>query len=1024
MIQLRLFGALDIELDDGGDLRTLIAHPKRLALLAYLALRANHRPVPRDSLVAVFWPESDDGRARGALRNALHFLRSRLGRSTVRSQGDRLGLDGVWCDAPAFEDLLERGELEEALELYRGDLLEGFFLPDAPEFEAWLEEERGRLRRRAVDACWSLVDEAEGAGRVALAARYARRALGLAPTDEIGARRLLTLLARSGDVTGALRAHQEFAERLERLYEIEPSPETDRLVSSIRRGALQPDRRASRRPAGAVEAVTAPAATPDRPAPALRPALAAAQPAEGARPAAAPRTMTAGADPARRDGVAAVPGRHTSTARPVRAMLRAPRVRLVGWAAAAMVLVAAATAPRWLPEGAPATPDPAGLATESVLAVLPFDYQGSGALAFLGEGVARLVSDALNGAGDLRTVDRRAVDSFVRLRGPADGAAVALAAARRFGAGYYAVGDVMEQDSTLHITVTLRRESETRDAPGHTATVEGHARDVFALADEVARRLLDGMDLDGIERSAVRAASPLAALKAFLRGEAAARAGWFREAMDEFGQAVREDSTFALAHYGLSAAAYNAGIPDVPRAAADAARRHSASLARSDQLFLEAWANHLDARVPEAETFYRQAIAVQPTHVDGWHQLGELLFHWGPTMGTASEAARRAFEQVLALEPGDASAALHLARIVARHGDRDRVRALAASAGAGATAAWVLEMEALEAFLSDDARLKDATYDAVVAAHDRVGTAILVSVATNTADLDAAAELARELLTPTRGAGERAVARALLVRIEVARGRLSAARAEVDRSPELPEATRRELAAALELLPFLPADASRRTCTATTLADASHDRPLPPQSDPVWMGSSAYPPLRWNGMTREHRLFLLGLCRARAGDLAAARTTAARLEAMALADDAATYPALIRATAELEAGDPAAALAALGPPRRPPGERLESLRDFARPLERWLRAEALAGTGRSLEALRWFATFPGDRGVDLWYAPHARLRRAELHEQMGDAEAARALYATFLEQMRGGESYLREDIERAGDGLRRLRVTP
>lgn len=1014
MIQLRLFGALDIGLDDGGDLRTLIAHPKRLALLAYLALRANHRPVPRDSLLAVFWPESDEGRARGALRNALHFLRSRLGRSAVRSQGDRLGLDGVWCDAPAFEDLLERGELEEALELYRGDLLEGFFLPDAPEFEAWLEEERGRLRRRAVDACWSLVDEAEGAGRVALAARYARRALGLAPTDEIGARRLLTLLARSGDVTGALRAHEEFAERLERLYEIEPSPETDRLVSSIRRGALQPDRHAARLPGGAREAVGAPTATPDRPAaPALRPGDADAKPAQGAVAAAPPPALTAGAGVARGERVA-----------PVHAVLRAPPVRLVGWAAAAMVLVAAGTAPRWLPEGAPAAPEPAGLATESVLAVMPFAYEGSGALAFLGEGVARLVSDALNGAGDLRTVDRRAVDSFVRLRGPGDGATVALAAARRFGAGYYVVGDVMEQDSTLHLTVTLRRSGEARDAPGHTATVEGHARDVFALADEVARRLLDGMDHDGIERSAVRASSPLAALKAFLRGEAAARAGWFREAMDEFGQAVREDSTFALAHYGLSAAAYNAGIPDVPRAAAEAARRHSANLARSDQLFLEAWANHLDARVPEAETFYRQAIAVQPTHVDGWHQLGELLFHWGPTMGTASEAARRAFEQVLALEPGDASAALHLARIVARQGDRDRVRALAASAGAGATAAWVLEMEALEALLSDDARLKAATNEAVVAAHDRVGTAILASVATNTNDLDAAAELARGLLAPARGAGERAVARALLVRIEVARGRLSVARAEADRSPELPEATRRELMAALELLPFLPADASRRACTSTTLADASHDRPLPPQSDPVWMGSSAYPPLRWNGTTREHRLFLLGLCRARAGELAAARATAARLESMAGADDAATYPALIRATADLEAGDPAAALVALGTPRRPPGERLESLRDFARPLERWLRAEALAGTGRPLEALRWFATFPGDRGVDLWYAPHARLRRAELHERLGDAEAARALYATFLEQMRGGESYLREDIERAGDGLRRLRVTP
>lgn len=1001
MIQLRLLGALDIEREDGGDLRTLIAHPKRLALLAYLALRADHSPISRDCLVAVFWPESDASRARGALRNALHFLRSRLGKSTVRSQGDRLRLDGVWCDAPAFEDLLERGELEEALELYRGDLLEGFFVPDAPEFEAWVEEERGRLRRRAVDACWSLVDEAEGSDRISLAARYARRALGLAPTDEVGARRLLTLLARAGDVTGALRAHEEFAERLNRLYEIEPSPETGRLVASIRRGDLRPDRRASKPPPAAAA----------RDGVASRLGQADPAPGGGARAVAPSTGRSAAADPAGWD-----------RAPPAGARFVASRWRrLAGGMVAASVLVSAAMATRWLPYGGPATPGQASGTTGSVLAVMPFAYEGSDALAFLGHGVARLVSDALNGAGDLRTIDRRAIDSFVRRRGPADGTTVALATARRFGAGYYVVGDVMEQDSTVRIAVTLRRSEEPRDAPGHTAMVEGDASSVFALADELARQLLDGMGYDGLERSALRAGSPLAALKAFLRGETAARAGWFREAMDEFGQAVREDSTFALAHYGLSAAAYNAGVAELPRVAAEAARRHSAGLARSDQLFLEAWVNHLDARVPEAETFYRQAIAVQPTHVDGWHQLGELLFHWGPSVGTAGEASRRAFEQVLALEPGDASAALHLARIVARDGDRDRVRTLAAAAGAGATPAWVLEMEALDAFLSDDRRLKDATIDAVAAARDRVGTAILVSVTSNTTDLDAAAGLARELLAPTRGAAERAAVRALLVRIEVARGHLSAARWEVEQSPELPEATRRELVAALELLPFHRPDSAHHARTSAVLADPSFDRPLPPQTDPVWMGARAYPPLRWNGMIREHRLFLLGLCQARAGDLAAARATAARLEAMALADDAAAYPGLIRATAELEAADPAAALVALGPPRRPPGERLESLRDFARPLERWLRAEALAGTGRTREALRWFATFPGDHGVDIWYAPYARLRRAELHEQLGDAEAARGLYTAFLEQMRGGEA-LREHLERASDGLRRLRV--
>ncbi len=1007
MIRLRLFGALDIEAD-GADCRALVAHPKRIALLAFLALRANRSALARDSLLPVFWPESDESRARGALRNALHFLRSRLGKGTVATEGDRLRLVDVWCDAAEFENLLERGELEEALELYRGDLLEGFFLSDAPDFEAWLEEERGRLRRRAVDACWSLVDEAEESERLALAARYARRALGLVPTDEVGARRLLALLARSGDITGALRAHEEFADRLERLYEIEPSEDTNRLVTAIRRGDVGPAPASEPEPeveptnagppaTGGVEAAAAPDA---------RPARRLAEAAPAAQPARTPASGSPdGRSSARSRRLAARPGGN-----------RRGR-RWAAWVAGAAALLAVAIAAGFGAGDEP-PPDPSG-STDAVVAVLPFAYQGGDALRFLGEGVARLVSDALNGAGDLRTVDRRAIDSFVAQREGADEVTVAIATARRFGATYYVLGDVMEQDSIVHVTVTLRRVADERAAAGHTATAEGSAADVFGLVDGLARHLLAGMGYEGLEGSAVRAGSPLAALKAFLRGEAAARAGWYREAMDEFGVAVVEDSTFALAHYGLSAAAYGAGVPVVPTEAAAAARRHSASLPRSDQLFLEAWANHLNARVPEAETFYRQAVAMQPTHVDGWLQLGELLYHWGPTAGTSVEAARRPFEQALALEPGDAGAALHLARLLARGGDRQGIRSLVSAAGAGTTAPWVLEMEALDAFTSDDERLQEASIDAIVSSGEQVGTALLASLSANTSRLDAAAELARALLAPGRGATERAAVRALLVRIELARGRLSIARQEVDQAPELPESTRRELAAALELLPFLRLDSARHALIQDLIGDGQLDRPLPPQTDPVWMGSNAFPPLRWNGLLRERRLLLDGLCHARAGAFEAARGTADRIEAME-SEDAAAYPGLIRATIALEREDGQAALDALGPPRRPPGGRREGLRDYARPLERWLRAEALAAVGRPREALRWYATFPGADGGDLWYAAPALLRRAELHEALGEFDSARDLYAAFYERMRGAEGYLQDDLQRALDGLGRL----
>src|SRR5439155_14747407 len=51
----------------------------------------------------------------------------------------------IWCDVAAFARAIYGGEPGQALDLYRGNLLEGFFISDAPEFERWLEFERAKL---------------------------------------------------------------------------------------------------------------------------------------------------------------------------------------------------------------------------------------------------------------------------------------------------------------------------------------------------------------------------------------------------------------------------------------------------------------------------------------------------------------------------------------------------------------------------------------------------------------------------------------------------------------------------------------------------------------------------------------------------------------------------------------------------------------------------------------------------------------------------------------------------------------
>jgi serine/threonine-protein kinase len=237
VIEFRLLGSVDLKGSEGETLRSILAQPKRVALLAYLAAAKPNGFHRRDKLLGLFWPESDQEHGRGALRKALYLLRQSLGEDVIISRGDEeIGLTegSVWCDAVAFEAALEGGDPEEALELYRGDLLEGFFLSEVPEFERWLESERERLRQLASDAAWALAERAESAGSAVEACRHALRAAAFAPDDEGTLRRLLELLDRVGDRAAAVKEYEAFARRLRDEYEAEPSPETQALIASIR----------------------------------------------------------------------------------------------------------------------------------------------------------------------------------------------------------------------------------------------------------------------------------------------------------------------------------------------------------------------------------------------------------------------------------------------------------------------------------------------------------------------------------------------------------------------------------------------------------------------------------------------------------------------------------------------------------------------------------------------------------------------------------------------------------------------
>ena len=243
MIRMRALGAVQSTSSEGAELRAVLAQPKRLALLVYLLLTPAPHFRRRDTLTALFWPELDQEHARSALRQATHFLEQALGDGVITRRGlDEIGfdVDAVWCDVHAFDACCDRGTAVDALALYRGELLEGWFISDAaPELERWLDGERDRLRRRASEVAGLAAEKSASRGELLVAEAQARRAATLAPYDEKAIRRVLGILDVRGDRASAVQLYDAFARRLADEYGAEPSVESKAAIADIRRRAGQ-----------------------------------------------------------------------------------------------------------------------------------------------------------------------------------------------------------------------------------------------------------------------------------------------------------------------------------------------------------------------------------------------------------------------------------------------------------------------------------------------------------------------------------------------------------------------------------------------------------------------------------------------------------------------------------------------------------------------------------------------------------------------------------------------------------------
>lgn len=214
------------------------------ALLAYLALSPNFTRA-RGHLLGVLWAEKPNDNARRSLNEAVRRLRAVLGEQRLLSHGESLVLnaESLSVDVVDFESGCGRGDLR-ALDLWRGEFLEGFHVEDAPEFDAWMEEQRARLRHMAAEVLVRRAEEQLAVNRCVEARTLALRALAIDRHREPAVSLAMRSAALDGDVAGSLALFHEFAAVLERELGEGPSPPLRALASRIRSGYWQAPGRA------------------------------------------------------------------------------------------------------------------------------------------------------------------------------------------------------------------------------------------------------------------------------------------------------------------------------------------------------------------------------------------------------------------------------------------------------------------------------------------------------------------------------------------------------------------------------------------------------------------------------------------------------------------------------------------------------------------------------------------------------------------------------------------------------------
>jgi tetratricopeptide (TPR) repeat protein len=503
----------------------------------------------------------------------------------------------------------------------------------------------------------------------------------------------------------------------------------------------------------------------------------------------------------------------------------------------------------------------------------------------------------------------------------------------------------------------------------------------------------------------------LPALKAYLEGESVYRQGRYAEAIEALEKAVGTDSTFALAYYRLSDAADRAGRPELAQWSTEQALRYRESLGERERRIIEAQHAWRGGRSGEAESLCRSLVADYPDDVEAWFQLGEVLVHGNPLRGRSSVEARPAFEQVLARDPDNGDALIHLARIASIEGSRPEVDTLvrrALTAIGGGTE--VVETRAFRAFVLGDRPGQKRITQRILANPGGVPAVTALEVAVTADNLEGTERFGHWLTGASQAPDLQGYGHRMLAQAALARGQWRRAWSELTLTARLDSIPALELRSLFASFSFLPLPRSEIVAVRQAVR----------RWNPV-------EPTRQAGHSRAHsgihaylRLHRLGLLDTRLGD-----TTAALHQARVL--DQAADSSHIGRLAHTLAESIRAHVAASGGRAREAFTHVDAAGweaaasvFVAEAYDRYFRAELLEQLERDDEALGWFRSIAERAAYELVYLAPSQLRQAGIYDRRGDRSQAARHYRRFIELWREADPELQPTVTEARDRLAAL----